>query len=176
VKRLLEIELDFEIDKLTNSIENSLTGEIFETEITHISLKESRQIKKLDWAFNWNAELKITSNKVYKLTTLNNPTIIHGLICLTDKQDHIFMPLIESAKFNKGSKKLYRGVAGNLVAFACKTSFEKGYDGVVSFIAKTQLIEHYKTSLGAKIFGGGNRMFIDTKEADSLVKQYFKNF
>jgi hypothetical protein len=176
VKRLLEIELDFQIDKLTNSIENSLTGEIFETEITHIAVKEGRQIKKLDSAFNWNEELKITSNKVYKLTTLNNPTIIHGLICLTDKQDHIFMPLIESAKFNKGNKKLYRGVAGNLVAFACKTSFEKGYDGIVSFIAKTQLIEHYKASLGAKLFGGGNRMFIDTKEAYSLVKQYFKNF
>jgi hypothetical protein len=176
VKKLKEIELDFEIDKLTNSIENSLSGEVFETEITQISLKESRQIKKLEWVFSWNAVLKLTSNKVYKITTLNNPTIIHGLICLTDKQDHIFMPLIESAKFNKGSKKLYRGVSRNLVAFACKTSFEKGYEGIVSFIAKTQLIEHYKTSLGAKSFGGGNRMFIDTKEAYSLVKQYFKNF
>jgi hypothetical protein len=176
VQKQKELEVDFEIDKLTNSIENSLSGEIFETEITQIISKESRQIKKSEWVFNWNAELKINSNRVYKLTTLNNSTIIHGLICLTDKQDHIFMPLIESAKFNKGSKKLYRGVAGNLVAFACKTSFEKGYDGVVSFIAKTQLIEHYKTSLGAKLFGGGNRMFIDTKEAYSLVKQYFKNF
>jgi hypothetical protein len=170
------IELDFEIDKLTNSIENSLSGEIFETEITQIFLKESRQIKKIEWVFNWNAELKIDSNKVYKLTTLNNSTIIQGLICLNDKQDHIFMPLIESAKFNKGNKKLYKGVAGNLVAFACKTSFENGYDGVVSFIAKSQLIEHYQTSLGAKLFGGGNRMFIDTKEAYALVKQYFKNF
>ncbi len=176
VKKLKEIELDFEIDKLTNSIENSLSGEIFETEITQITIKENRQIKKSDWVFSWNTELKVVSNNVFKLTTLNNPTIIHGLICLTDKQDHIFMPLIESAKFNKGSKKLYRGVAGNLVAFACKTSFEKGYDGIVSFIAKTQLVKHYETSLGAKLFGGGNRMFIDTKEAHSLVKQYFKNF
>jgi hypothetical protein len=176
VKQPKKIELDFKIDKLTNSIENSLSGEIFETEITEINLKDSRQIKKSEWVFNWNAEFKISSNKVYKLTTLNNFTIIHGLICLTDKQDHIFMPLIESAKFNKGSKKLYRGVAGNLVAFACKTSFEKGYDGIVSFFAKTQLIEHYQASLGAKLFGGGNRMFIDKKEAYSLVKQYFKNF
>jgi hypothetical protein len=30
--------------------------------------------------------------------------------------------------------------------------------------------------LGAKLFGGGNRMFIDTKESLALVKQYFKNF
>jgi hypothetical protein len=85
------------------------------------------------------------------------------------------MDLIESAKFNKGKKKLYKGVAGNLVAFACKTAFEKGYDGVVSFIAKTTLIEHYTLTLGAKLFGG-NRMFIDTREAYILTMKYFKEF
>ena len=86
------------------------------------------------------------------------------------------MPLIESAKFNKGKQKLYKGVAGNLVAFGCKASFEKGYDGVVSFIAKSQLINHYSKTLGAKQFANSNRMFIDTKEAYTLVKQYFKDF
>jgi hypothetical protein len=30
--------------------------------------------------------------------------------------------------------------------------------------------------LGAKIFGSGNRMFIDTRESLILVTQYFKNF
>jgi hypothetical protein len=85
------------------------------------------------------------------------------------------MELIESAKFNKGKSKLYRGVAGNLVAFACKLSFEKKYEGVVSFIAKTQLIKHYQESLGAKLFSD-NRMYIDSKEAYQLTKKYFKNF
>jgi hypothetical protein len=84
------------------------------------------------------------------------------------------MDLIESAKFNKGKNKLYKGVAGNLIAFACKTSFEKGYDGVVSFIAKTQLIEHYSQTLGAKLYGK-NRMYIDTKEAKILTLKYFKD-
>ena len=54
-------------------------------------------------------------------------------------------------------------------------SFEKKYDGVVSFIAKTQLIEHYEQTLGAKLFGG-NRMFIDTREATILTTKYFKEF
>jgi len=85
------------------------------------------------------------------------------------------MDLIESAKFNKSKNKLYRGVAGNLVAFGCKMAFEKKYDGVVSFIAKTQLIEHYEQTLGAKLFGG-NRMFIDTKESLILTTNYFKDF
>jgi hypothetical protein len=109
------------------------------------------------------------------LNTIENPKVIQGIICLTDKKDQIFMDLIENAKFNKGKNKLYTGVAGNLVAFACKLSFEKGYTGVVSFVAKTNLIKHYEETLGAKLFGG-NRMFIDTKEALFLTKQYFKDF
>jgi hypothetical protein len=176
VKKRKEIGLDFEIDKLTNSIENSLTGEVFDTEVIRIFQKDSKQIKKDNWVFDWLKELKTPGNEIYKLTTVNNTTIIQGLICFNDKGDHVFMPLIESAGFNKGRNKLYKGVAGNLVAYGCKVSFEKGYDGVVSFIAKSQLREHYQLTLGAKNFGGGNRMFIDTKEALILVNQYFKHF
>ena len=43
-------------------------------------------------------------------------------------------------------------------------------------MAKSALIEHYQRTLGAKQFGSGNRMFIDTKESLALVKQYFNNF
>ena len=79
---------------------------------------------------------------VYKLVILENPNIIQGLISLQDRGDHIFMPLIESSKFNRGDKKIYLGVPGNLVAFACKISFEKGYGGYVSFESKSKLKEH----------------------------------
>jgi hypothetical protein len=165
VKKNKIIYLDFEIDKLTNSIENAISGEVFDTLIVKLTPAEGKIIKQTEWAFNWQNELKDKSKLVYKLTTASNPTIIHGLI----------MDLIESAKFNKGKNKLYKGVAGNLVAFGCKMSFEKKYDGIVSFIAKTQLVEHYQQTLGAKLFGG-NRMFIDTREAFILTTQYFKDF
>jgi hypothetical protein len=173
VKKRKGIGLDFEVDKLTNSIENVISGEVFDTLVVQIT--DPKQIKKTEWTFNWQNEIKDKTKVVYKLTTISNFDIIHGLISLTDKGDHIFMDLIESAKFNKGKKKLYRGVAGNLVAFTCKISFEKGYDGVVSFVAKTQLIDHYSKTLGAKQFSG-NRMFIDTKEAYVLTTKYFKDF
>ena len=175
MKKTSEIQLDFEIDKLTKSIENAISGESFLTEIVRLNIADKRIIKKSDWNFDWKKEIDDTEKFVFKLNTVENPKIIQGLISLTDKCDHIFMDLIESAKFNKGKNKLYSGVAGNLVAFACKTSFEKNYDGVVSFVAKTQLIEHYEKTLGAKRFTG-NRMFIDTQEAKFLVKQYFKDF
>jgi hypothetical protein len=125
VKKSEEIQLDFEIDKLTNSIENAISGEVFDTFISKIA--KTRKIKKSDWVFDWHSEIKSNSKSVYCLTTLNNQNIIQELISITDKRDHIFMDLIESATFNKGKSKLYKGIAGNLVAFACKTSFEKGY-------------------------------------------------
>jgi hypothetical protein len=175
VKKNKIIYLDFEVDKLTHSIENVISGEVFDTLIVKLKPADGKNIKKLEWAFNWHNELKDKSKQVYQLTTVSNPTVIHGLVSLTNKGDHIFMDLIESAKFNKGKNKLYRGIAGNLVAFGCKMSFELNYDGVVSFIAKTPLIAHYEQTLGAKLFGG-NRMFIDTREALILTTKYFKDF
>lgn len=84
------------------------------------------------------------------------------------------MHLIESSKFIKGKDKVYYGVPGNLVAFACKISLEKGYEGFLSFDAKTSLIKHYQESLGATHFRG-QRMFIETKAELNLISLYFKS-
>jgi hypothetical protein len=105
---------------------------------------------------------------------VNNPTIIQGLISIKDKQDHIFMHLIESAKFNKNKDKVYLGVPGNLVAYACKVSVDRGYQGFLAFNAKTALIRHYQVTLFATHFGG-LKMFIETNAAMRLISQYFKS-
>ena len=151
VKKRLTRHIDLEIDKLTNSVENSLSGEVFDTEVTRLKNTDFKVIKKSDWQFDWKLEFKAPKNEIYKLTTANNPTIIQGLLSIEDKVDHVFMHLIESAKFNKGKDKLYLGVPGNLVAFACKVSLDKGYDGYVAFDSKTVLIEHYKQILARQI-------------------------
>jgi len=102
MKKQFEIQLDFEIDKLTKSIENAISAESFLTEITQIKSSEKRIIKKADWNFDWKLEIGDKNKFVYKLNTVENPKIIQGLICLTDKGDHIFMDLIESANLTKG--------------------------------------------------------------------------
>ena len=83
------------------------------------------------------------------------------------------MDLLESAPFNIGQNKLYEGVAGNLVVYACKVSFQKGFDGFVAFTAKTRLIQHYEKTLGAFHFKN-QRMIIDSRAAKRLVEKYFK--
>jgi hypothetical protein len=165
--------IDAIIDKLTNSIENSFSGDIFDTEIIQLTSKNRRQIKKEDWLFEWGKELDKSDRKVFKLVIRHNESIIQGLISISDYKDHIYMHLIESAKFNKGKTKIYLGVPGNLVAFACRYSFDKGYDGFVAFDSKTKLIQHYQDTLGAKWFKG-TRMYIDSVAAEKLISNYFK--
>jgi hypothetical protein len=173
VKKRKEIGLDFEVDKLTNSIENVVTGDSFATEISIVTIADLKTVTKRNkWQFDWKFEYKQPQREVYKLTIVNNQQIIQGLIGIEIKPDHVYMHLVESAPFNKGKAKMYAGVPGNLVAFACKLSFQRGNDGNVSFFSKTQLIQHYIDSLGA-MHVGGRIMIIDTIAALKLIDKYF---
>jgi hypothetical protein len=165
--------IDAIIDKLTNSIENSVTGDIFDTEILILTPKDKKLIIKKDWIFDWHKEIEKIDRQVFRLVIKENERISQGLISISDNIDHLYMHLIESAKFNKGKSKIYLGVPGNLVAFACKHSFDLGYGGYVAFDSKTNLIKHYQDTLGAKWFRG-TRMYIDSDEALKLINQYFK--
>ena len=173
MKKHKQTVLDFEIDKLTNSIENTFTGDSFSTDITLITSGDLKKVtKKNGWQFDWKFEFRRPERDVYKLTIVNNQFILQGLVSLEIKPDHVYMHLLESAPFNKGKTKIYSGVPGNLVAFACKLSFQRGQEGNVSFISKTQLIDHYIQSLGA-IHIGRQRMVIATTEALKLINKYF---
>ena len=169
------IHLDFVIDKLTNSILNTISGDSFPTEVSRLTKIDLKNITiAKGWNFDWKTELENDKRDVFKLTITNNPTIIQGLLSITIKQDHIYMDLLESAPFNLGHKKLYEGVPGNLVAYACKVSFQYNFDGFVSFTAKTKLIEHYEKTLGA-IHHGNHLMIIPPPVARLLVNKYFKS-
>jgi len=174
MKKEQEIQLDFVVDKLTNSIQNTISGDSFQTEVARFTITDSKNITaKNGWNFNWKTELKDDIKEVYKLTIVNNLDIVQGLLSVTKEADHIYMNLLENAPFNIGQNKLYEGVAGNLVSYACKLSFQYGFDGFVAFTAKTKLVRHYEESLGAHHFGG-HRMIIPTESSKLLVEKYFK--
>lgn len=175
MKRQRNIGLDFIIDKLTNSVENVTTGDSFATSIILINTGDLKTVlKKNSWQFDWKLELKQPQRDLYKLTIVNNQSIIQGLISIEIKSDHVYMHLVESAPFNKGKAKVYAGVPGNLVAFACRLSFQRGHEGNVSFFSKTQLVQHYIDSLGA-MHVGGRIMIINTIAALKLINKYFPN-
>lgn len=167
-------KLDFEIDKLTDSILNTISGDSFQTEVSLLTQSDLKLItKKIGWLFNWKHEFNQPDREVYKLTIIDNSDIVQGLVSFTVRKDHVYMFLLESAPFNLGKNKLYEGVPGNLVAYACKVSFQRGGEGFVSFESKTKLIDHYEKTLGAYHFGG-QLMVIDTISAKRLIDKYFK--
>jgi len=167
---------DFEIDKLTHSLEDAASGDILLTEVLPLEKADLKDIsKKSGWKFNWNTEFITPEKQVFKLILQKEPKIIQGLICLEKKNDHIFMPLIETAPHNFGKTKKYLGVAANLVAFICKLSFENGFDGYVAFESKTKLIGHYSKTLGAKLLFG-QQMELDSNASIKLINRYFPEF
>ena len=175
MKKRRKTALDFEIDVLTNSIQNTISGDSFPTDVSLLTKADLKQVtKKSGWSFNWKIEFNDITKETYKLTITNNPNIIQGLLSLTIESDHVFMNLVESAPFNIGKNKLYEGVAGNLVAYACKISFQRGFDGFVAFDAKTKLIHHYENTLGAYRLSG-QRMIIPTHAGQILIDKYFKS-
>ena len=95
MKKSRKIGLNFEVDKLTNSIQNVITGDSFSTDISIISAEDLKNVtKKSGWQFDWKMELQQPERDVYKLTIVNNQSIIQGLISLEVKSDHVYMHLV----------------------------------------------------------------------------------
>jgi hypothetical protein len=171
-------ESGFLVDEITNSIEEIATGKTFETEMAFVTSKEIKTIHKKDgWLFNWKTEFKEHGHQLFKLV-LEGDERIQGLISLEPIHDQFYveMHLIENAPQNRADNKEFAGVAANMVAFACKMSFDLGFDGFVAFTAKTSLVDHYAGTIGAQLIYSNNRMGIFTQAAKFLVNSYYKNY
>lgn len=160
----------FENPACSHSILHLASGKMLETLVLPASLAELKNLPG-NWLFDWAKEA--ARYPVFKLVTVETPATIQGLVSLEERQGFYQLLLVESAPFNRGRRKEHEGVAGNLFAFACKLSMEKGYDGVVGFEAKSELIAHYHKTLGAYSIGHSKRMFIDEAQAEKLIDLYF---
>ena len=63
------IHLAFIVEKLTNSIQNTISGDSFATEVLRLTKADLKQVtKKNGWNFNWASELADNTKEVFKLT------------------------------------------------------------------------------------------------------------
>jgi hypothetical protein len=167
------MELDFEIDKITESVESAESGERFETRVLPVIDVDLEEITESNgWKFDWNFEMSQPKRQVYKLIIEEEPSVIQGLVSFEKRENFVFMHLIECSPFNIGKGKKYLGVSCNLVAYGCNLSKELGFDGVLSFDAKTALVPHYEKTLGA-VRISERRMVIFEENAQILIDKYF---
>ncbi len=159
-----------QITHRSNSIQQRESGRWVDTLVTNAVFSEIQNLPST-WLFDWKTAY--AKYPVYKLTTVANPETIQGLMCVEENKGFLFVPLIENAPHNRSKDKEFRAVPGNLFAFACKLSDEKDFGGFVAFDAKTTLMEHYRNTLGAQSIGHSSRMFIDEKQAQTLISFHF---
>lgn len=168
-------EIEVVIDELTPCLIHRQSGEKYQTRIQPLTETDLNQLtKEQGWVnFNWNKEFSLPKRLVYKLTVAGSDDI-QGLVSLEVAQGYVDVFLVESAPWNVGStSQVFVGVGAHLFAFACKVSFDLGFEGVIAFTSKTKLIDHYKEKLGAVTIGG-HLMTIETHAAKKLVNRYFR--
>lgn len=168
-------ELDVVIDELTPCLIHRESGEEYKTVMAPLLKSDLNQLtKKHGWNnFDWTKEYLAPNRRVAKLLVVGSDQI-QGLISYEIAQGYVDVILVESAPWNVGSNnQVFVGVGAHLFAFACKVSFELGFDGVIAFTSKTNLIKHYQERLGA-VRVGGHLMTIETEAAKILVDRYFE--
>lgn len=149
---------------------NTITGEKVDGVIEMVTANEIKGISKSKrFDFDWNVEKDLD---VYKIRLRDSDEIL-GLMSLIDwpEELRIEIHLLESSKENVGSKsKLYGNIAGCLIAFACGTSFERGYAGFISLVPKTNLRKYYINEYHME--EGGRSVFSDTENSMALIEKY----
>lgn len=164
------MQIDIIIDELTECLKRRKDGVEVETEYR----KLETPIKKKDfsgWKFNWSTPQKDGCD-IYELFLKGNLEV-EGRIALRIDDSFVEVDIIESSPKNVGSNGEYIGVGGHLFAIACLLSLNNGGDGFVAFTAKTNLIDHYIKSLGARVLSG-QRMCIEEAAARELIKKYLE--
>jgi len=162
-------------------LEGISTGEKFEAVIETMTPKDFKAVKKdkirFD-SFDWN---QYKNKEVYKLRLTTDETIL-GLMCLKDHPGEginaIEIDLLEVGVENRRVNKKLDHVAGCLIAFACRESFKRGYDGWIFLTPKTYLISHYPAAYGFTYvpIRTADRpdgfMELNTRDALRLIKKY----
>lgn len=132
-------------------------------------------IKKLKgnkkFTFDWSLEIE---NDVYKINLIDEEEIL-GLVSIIDypEEFRLHINLIESSKEHREKKKLLDNIPGCLIAFVCQLSFERGYEGFVSLVPKTELVKYYKERYGFEQMG--NQMAVYYELSNSIIEKYLGN-
>lgn len=150
-------------------------GKIVKTSVKPISPTRS---DTKGWEFDWTKPEK-DGYDVFALYA-EGDNRIQGLVSTQMQKGAVKVGIVESAPFNSrhniaySGAKEYTGVGGHLFAEAVKQSYAAGYQGVVFFQAKTNLIDYYARELGAELSNPRDRlMMIGEEAASKLYGKYY---
>ncbi len=150
------------IREVRNGIDHSVLVEpIADSDFKALSVKR--------YWFSWKKE---KSYKVLKLTMGGTGDIL-GLMSLNyiDEEKRVEIRLLACSRENVGSGKTFSGIAGCLIAYACRQAIAR-YPGIpcVSLVPKTSLRDYYMKEYGM-LDAGHSLCLIE----DGLIKMITKH-
>lgn len=128
-----------------------------------------KKITKAKYWFDWNTEKDCV---VYKLRLEHTHEIL-GLMSLIHHEEEMRFEihLLAVSKENRGKGKVYKGIAGNLIAYACRQAVKRyAINGCVSLVPKTELKGHYMKQYG--MLDAGWQLFLEGRSLLNLLYQY----
>lgn len=153
-------------------LKNTRTGRYKKARVSQLEFGDQQKIIKSEqYKFDWKLERR-NQYDLYKIYLLDEEDEILGLLSLKDVKEElrIHINLIEISITNVGRNKKYDRIAGCLLAFAAQLAFNKSYDGFVSLIPKTELIDHYCEKYGFRQFG--RQLGLNHEAAINLIKKH----
>jgi hypothetical protein len=134
---------------------------------------KANQLIANGWSFDWSkraADL-IADASILKAVVIDEE--IEGLIEyeIIRQEGYVFAHKLEIDPHNRGQAGRHEGIAGILLAFVARESFNSDCDGFVVFMSKTKLYEYYQTKYGAKPLGG-LKLHFDTEASEKLINEY----
>ena len=138
--------------------------------ISRAENEDFKVLTKKRFSFSWRAFQNLAT--VYKLQVKGEEDIL-GVIGLVDwhAEKRIEIKLLASSVENIGKAKRYKGIAGCLIAFACRQAVRRyGADACVSLVPKTELAGHYMEKYHMQTAGW--QLYLDGLNLIKLVKEY----
>ena len=87
------------------------------------------------------------------------------------REARIEIRLLACSLENVGTYKIYEGITGHLIAYACRLSLKQyGADAFVSLLPKTELKRHYIEKYGMQ--DAGLQVFLEGSSLNLMVIKY----
>jgi hypothetical protein len=147
------------------------TGTKKEVEITVLRRDDIKRLPKSRYSFDWS---KVDKNAtIFILNEVGSGDILGAVAILKYSEEFRYeIKLLAVSRENVGSKKIYEGIAGCLVAYVCKECLkENGELSCVSLVPKTKLKPHYIKKYGME--DAGWQIFLADLALLKIINTYY---
>lgn len=145
------------------------TGERVEIDIDLVEGRDYKNLTATKYFFKWKYE---SAYEVYKLRIKGQEDIL-GVVSMEKvvHEERIEIRLLATSRENMGKEKIYDGIAGNLIAYACRLALKEfGAGTAVTLFPKTELIPHYVNCYG--MIPAGRHLMLLGDNLFEILKKY----